>query len=226
MDKQSLWNRDRLIELFTIINTAQELSGAPVYIHMSKADDSPFEILISTILSLRTRDEVTGPASIRLFEIANIPERMIQLSNEEIQKIIFPVGFYKTKAKQIIEISKILIREYDSKVPADLDLLLSFPGVGRKTANLVMSVAFNTPAVCVDVHVHRISNRLGICNTKDPEETEFYIRDNISSDIWNEFNRPMVALGQVICRPISPQCIRCPVENFCDKNIIKKIKNN
>lgn len=215
------WDDNFIMEMFSILKKAPELSEAPVVFFMSKVGDGPFKVLISTVLSLRTKDEVTGPATDRLFDVAKIPEEMIQLSSESIEKLIYPVGFYKTKAKQILKISDILINKYQSQVPADLDLLLELPGVGRKTSNLVMAVAFGKPAICVDVHVHRISNRLGICNTKNPEETEFYIRENVSQKIWTEFNRPLVALGQVICRPISPKCFICPIEFMCDKKNVK-----
>ncbi len=216
------WNDQKLLEMFDILKHSPALAKAPVVFFMSKVGDGSLRVLISTILSLRTKDEVTGPATERLFSVVSTPEEILKLSIEEIQKLIYPVGFYKTKSKQILQISEILIQKYDSKVPEDLDLLLELPGVGRKTANLVMDVAFGQPAVCVDIHVHRISNRLGFCTTKTPEETEFYIREHVSQNIWHEFNRPLVALGQVICRPISPKCELCPIFEFCVRNIIKK----
>ncbi|MGL4394338.1 MAG: endonuclease III domain-containing protein [Brevinema sp.] len=214
-----MWTDKYLEDLFTVIDNASELRVAPVFKFMSKVGDGPFRVLIATILSLRTKDETTGPASKRLFSVADVPEKIITLDVEEIEKLIYPVGFYKNKARQIKEISYILLNRYDGQVPDDLDLLLELPGVGRKTANLVISVAFQQPAVCVDVHVHRISNRWGFCSTKTPEETEFYIREHVSRKLWSEFNRPMVALGQVICRPISPKCSICPVYSYCNRNI-------
>lgn len=219
-----MWNDTKLIEMFNILKTSTQLAEAPVVFFMSTVGDGALRVLMSTILSLRTKDEVTGPATVRLFEVVTTPKDISNLTVEQIEKLIYPVGFYKTKAKQIHKIAQILQDTYDSKVPADLDLLLELPGVGRKTANLVMAVAFEEPAICVDIHVHRISNRLGICTTKTPEETEFYLRENVSINIWNEFNRPLVALGQVICRPITPKCELCPIENMCDKKIIKKLK--
>ncbi|MGL4676278.1 MAG: endonuclease III domain-containing protein [Brevinema sp.] len=218
----NLWNDQKLLSILAILKTSSQLETAPVFSFMSKVGDGPFKVLISTILSLRTKDEVTGPATERLFTEIKTPEEILLLSDERIKQLIYPVGFYKTKAKQIRRIAEILIVKYHSQVPSDLDLLLELPGVGRKTANLVMSVAFNQPAVCVDIHVHRISNRLGFCTTNTPEETEFYIRGNVAENIWNEFNRPFVALGQVICRPISPKCTICPISQFCEKKIIKK----
>ena len=219
-----MWNDNKLIKMFDILKTSPQLAEAPVVFFMSTVGDGPLRVLMSTILSLRTKDEVTGPATVRLFDVVTTPKDISNLEVEQIEKLIYPVGFYKTKARQIHKIAQILQDTYDSKVPADLDLLLELPGVGRKTANLVMAVAFEEPAICVDIHVHRISNRLGICSTKTPEETEFYLRENVSINIWNEFNRPLVALGQVICRPISPKCELCPIENMCDKIIIKKLK--
>ncbi|MDK2818896.1 MAG: endonuclease III [Spirochaetota bacterium] len=221
-----MWDDTKLINMFDILKNSPQLSEAPVVFFMSTVGDGPLRVLVSTILSLRTKDEVTGPATVRLFDVVTTPKDISDISIEQIEKLIYPVGFYKTKARQIHKIAHILQDTYDSTVPADLDLLLELPGVGRKTANLVMAVAFEKPAICVDIHVHRISNRLGICKTKNPEETEFYLRDTVSQNIWNEFNRPLVALGQVICRPISPKCSLCPIENMCDKKIIKNIKAN
>lgn len=218
------WNDEKLLHMFDILKKSPQLATAPVVFFMSTVGDGALRVLISTILSLRTKDQVTGPATERLFAKVTTPEDILQLTQKEIEDIIFPVGFYKTKAKQILQIAKILIDKYDSQVPDNLDLLLELPGVGRKTANLVIAVAFEQPAICVDIHVHRISNRLGICHTNNPLETEFYIRDNITDNVWNEFNRPLVALGQTICRPISPKCAICPIESMCDKNIINNNK--
>ncbi|MGL4563244.1 MAG: endonuclease III domain-containing protein [Brevinema sp.] len=214
-----MWTEQKLKQIFMILEKAPELLKAPVYEFMSQVTDGPFKILIATILSLRTKDETTGPASRRLFDIADNPEKMLSLTITKIEELIYPVGFYKNKAKQIKKISQILLDVYNGSVPDDLDLLLELPGVGRKTANLVLSVAFDKPAVCVDVHVHRISNRWGFCTTKTPEETEFYIRDHVSQELWSQFNRPMVALGQVICRPISPKCVQCPIQLYCAQHI-------
>ena len=220
------WTENSLLEMFSILKTAPELAEAPVVFFMSKVGDGPFKVLISTILILRTKDEVTRPATDRLFDKVKTPQDILCLPLEDIEKLIYPVGFYKTKSKQIHKISEILIKKYNSKVPADLELLLELPGVGRKTANLVMAVAFDQDAICVDIHVHRISNRLGICETKNPEETEFYIREHVSQHVWKEFNRPLVALGQVICRPISPKCSLCPIASLCEKKIEKKKTRN
>ena len=178
-----MWDDNKLIKMFDILKNSPQLSEAPVVFFMSTVGDGPLRVLMSTILSLRTKDEVTGPATVRLFDVVTTPKDISDISIEQIEKLIYPVGFYKTKARQIHKIAHILQDTYDSTVPADLDLLLELPGVGRKTANLVMAVAFEKPAICVDIHVHRISNRLGICETKNPEETEFYLRDTVSQNI-------------------------------------------
>lgn len=219
------WNDKKLLEMFSILKTSEQLAEAPVVYFMSTVGDGPLRVLISTILSLRTKDEVTGPATVRLFDRVSTPEELVKLPIEELQKLIYPVGFYKTKSEQIKKIAQILIDKYDSQVPDDLDLLLELPGVGRKTANLVVAVAFEKPAICVDIHVHRISNRLGFCKTKTPEETEFYIRENVNESVWDEFNRPLVALGQTICRPISPKCDICPINHLCEKIILNNKKS-
>lgn len=175
-----------------------------------------YKILISTMLSLRTKDATTKEASLRLFEKADTPKKMIKLSEEEIAKLIYPVGFYKVKAKNIIETSKIIIDEYNGKVPDEIDELLKLKGVGRKTANLVVTEAYNKDGICVDTHVHRISNRLGYVNTKTPEETEFALRDKLPKEYWRIYNDILVVYGQNLCKPISPNCDRCGIIEYCN----------
>ena len=177
----------------------------------------PFRILISTLLSLRTKDEVTLRASNRLFDQAKTPQEMLKLSEKKIAGLIYPVAFYKTKAKRIHEISKVLIENFASKVPNRLDQLLELKGVGRKTANLVITLGFGKLGICVDTHVHRISNRLGLVKTKTPEQTEFALRALLPKKYWIMYNDLLVAFGQNLCRPISPWCSRCPVEAHCRK---------
>jgi endonuclease-3 len=177
----------------------------------------PFQILISTLLSLRTKDEVTLAASERLFRLAETPEQMLRLSQRKIARVIYPVGFYKTKAKRIREISQTLLRRYGGKVPDCLEELLALKGVGRKTANLVLTLGFRKLGICVDTHVHRISNRLGLVKTKTPEQTEFALRKILPKKYWIPYNDLLVAFGQILCRPISPWCSRCPVEAHCEK---------
>jgi len=189
---------------------------------MSQRKQDPYQILIGTILSLRTKDEVTAQASQRLFAKAATPKEMLTLTEEQIEKLIYPVGFYKNKSKSIKQISNILLEKYNSKVPDDLDELLKFPGVGRKTANLVLIEGFNKPGVCVDVHNHRILNRFGFLKTKNPEETEFEIRKKLPQKYWKTLNFILVAFGQNTCVPISPFCSRCPVNNLCEKKGVIK----
>jgi endonuclease-3 len=177
----------------------------------------PFQVLISTLLSLRTKDEVTLQASERLFKVAKTPETILCLSEKRIARLIYPVGFYKTKAKRIREICKVLLENYKGKVPSDLDELLKLKGVGRKTANLVLTLGFGKLGICVDTHVHRISNRLGLVKTKTPEQTEFALRKILPKKYWIPYNDLLVAFGQTLCRPISPWCSRCPVERYCER---------
>jgi endonuclease-3 len=197
---------------------------APVVSLMAQQTKDPFKVLISTVISLRTKDEVTAKASKRLFSVADTPEKILKLSEEDIQKLIYPAGFYKNKAKTIKEISKIIVEKYNGKVPDTLEELLQFKGVGRKTANLVLSESFNKPAICVDIHVHRISNRLGFIKTKTPEETEFALMEKLPQEYWNKINKILVGFGQTICKPVSPVCSKCPVENFCKKVSVKKFR--
>lgn len=177
----------------------------------------PYQVLISTLLSLRTKDEVTLAASKKLLSLAKTPREMTRLSEKKIARVIYPVGFYKTKAKRILEISKTLIEKYGGKVPSRLEELLELKGVGRKTANLVRTLGFRKLGICVDTHVHRISNRLGLVKTKTPEKTEFALRKILPKKYWIPYNDLLVSFGQTLCRPISPWCSRCPVERYCQK---------
>ena len=212
------------VKILNILEKEKKKWNAPVVSLLSKRTKDPYRILISTIISLRTKDEVTKEASERLFSLADNPYDMIKLSEEEISKAIYPAGFYKNKAKTIKEISKRLIEEFDGKVPSDLETLLSFKGVGRKTANLVLSEGFGIPAICVDTHVHRISNRLGIVSSKTPEETEKQLMEKVPKEYWNKINENLVAFGQTICKPVTPLCSKCPVNNFCPKINVERKK--
>lgn len=176
---------------------------------------SPFLVLISCILSLRTKDQTTLPASERLFDLASTPQEMLRLSVQKIEKTIYPVGFYKTKAKTILGICKRLIKEFRGQVPDHMEILLTFKGVGRKTANLVLTEGFGKPGICVDTHVHRISNRLGYVKTKTPEETENELRKKLPTKYWMEYNSLLVLWGQNTCKPVSPFCSNCPIGKFC-----------
>ena len=189
----------------------------PSVTHTAKRSRDPFKVLISTILSLRTKDETTSVASKRLFKMADNPRDMLAISSRQIEKAIYPVGFYRTKAKIIRDVCKTLIENYNSRVPDDIDELLKLKGVGRKTANLVVTLGYGKPGVCVDTHVHRISNRWGYIETKTPFETEMALRERLPERYWVDYNSLLVAFGQTICRPISPKCTECPVEQFCEK---------
>ena len=189
----------------------------PIVTLMAETYGSPFRVLISCILSLRTQDATTAKASHRLFALADTPQKMVKLTAKTIEKAIFPVGFYRTKAKAIREICKLLLRDYSGKVPDDIDELLKFKGVGRKTANLVVTLGYQKPGICVDTHVHRISNRWGYIRTKNPHETEFALREKLPKQYWIEYNDLLVSFGQHLCRPISPLCSQCPVEKYCAK---------
>lgn len=186
-----------------------------------------YKILISTMLSLRTKDVATRDASMRLFEKAGNPKEMLKLSEDEIAKLIYPVGFYRVKAKNILEVSKIIIEDYDGKVPDEIDELLKLKGVGRKVANLVVTEAFDKDGICVDTHVHRISNRFGYVSTKKPEQTEFALRKKLPKEYWRVYNDTLVIYGQNLCKPINPMCDKCSVSKYCDyfKNEYSKDKN-
>lgn len=196
--------------------------NAPTVTRVANHIRDPFKVLISCILSLRTKDEITHQASKRLFRIAPNVESMAKLSASQIKKAIYPVGFYKNKTQTISKICNILLKKYQGKVPATLDELLSLPGVGRKTANLVLTLGFGRPGICVDTHVHRITNRWGYVNTKTPEQTEFALRKRLPPSYWIQFNTLLVNFGQKVCRPVSPFCSRCPVKNFCERKKVTK----
>ena len=182
----------------------------------------PFKVLISCILSLRTKDSTTAGASKRLFALAETPDSMSHLPVEKIEEAIFPVGFYRVKAGNIIEICKQLIRDYNSKVPDEIDELLKLKGVGRKTANLVVTVGYNKDGICVDTHVHRISNRWGYINTKTPLETEIALREKLPVHYWKIYNDLLVTFGQNLCKPVSPLCSQCNIAMYCERVGVKK----
>lgn len=186
-------------------------------------EKTPFTTLISCLLSLRTKDEVTAKASYRLFKKSSTPKDMLKLTEEEIQKLIYPVGFYKTKAKRIKEISKTLLEKYDGNVPNDFEELLKLKGVGRKTANIVMVYGYKKHGFLpIDTHCHRIPNRLGWIKTKTPEETEIALKKMLPKKYWDDFNNLFVKFGQIICVPISPFCSKCPINKYCKKININK----
>ncbi len=178
---------------------------------------NPFKVLVSCLISLRTKDEVTSLASARLFDRAETPVAMQDLSVEEIAGLIYPAGFYRNKAQQIRDISRRLVTDYGGSVPDELDELLSFKGVGRKTANLVLTLGFDKPGICVDTHVHRICNRWGYVATKTPDQTEMCLRSILPEKYWIEINDLLVAFGQNHCFPVSPRCSDCCLAFRCPR---------
>ncbi len=214
---------ERALEVISVLQIATKGMAQPAssYIVAEYGKD-PYLVLMSCLLSLRTKDTVSWPASRRLFSRAKTPNQMLFLPISEIEDLIYPVGFYRRKAILMHTVSQILIEKFNSKVPCTRDELVSIPGVGIKTANLVLAVAFDIPAICVDTHVHRISNRLGLVRTKTVEETEQELMRVIPQELWLEYARLVVIWGQNTCVPVSPFCSRCPISDLCPKVGVKK----
>ena len=189
---------------------------------LGKSADLPWAILVSTILSLRTKDDVTREASRRLLAKAPGPAKLLTLGQEEIARLAYPAGFYRTKAESLMKVSKILLEKYNGEVPANLEALLELPGVGRKTANLVLTEAFDMYGICVDIHVHRICNRAGWISTATPEKTETALREILPKQYWKRINGLLVLYGQNLCRPISPFCSRCVIRDYCERREVSK----
>ncbi len=208
-------NIDNIVE-----NLKQAEQPRSEFVQLMEEFKDPYLVLIGCILSLRTNDKTTYPATLRMLELAKTPEEMSKVSQEDLEKAIYPVGFYTNKAKQIIELSKIIAEEMGSKVPDSIEELVKFNGVGRKTANLVLAKGFQTPAICVDVHVHRIFNRLGLIKTKTPEETEFALKEKLPVKHWLDINTLLVTHGQNVCKPINPKCTECPIDKYCMKKLV------
>ena len=207
---------------FNIVEGLKKLKKAvrkfrtPSVTVIAKKND-PFAVLVSCIISLRTRDEVTELASTRLFALAKLPAELLELSNAKIEKAIYPAAFYRNKTKSLKELCQVLVKEYSGKVPDKLEQLLKLKGVGRKTANLTLILGHNKPGICVDIHVHRISNRWGYVKTKSPNETEMVLREILPKRFWKGYNDLLVSFGQNLCKPVSPFCSSCPVEDQCPK---------
>lgn len=211
-------------DLQKVINTIKRVNRAfkePTVTTVARGRD-PFKVLISCLLSLRTKDNVTSAASERLFRLADTPDAMLELTTPDIQRTIYPVGFYRTKSLRIKEICRALIEEYGRSVPDDIDTLLRLPGVGRKTANLVVTLGYGKPGICVDTHVHRITNRWGYVRTKTPVETEFALRKILPRKYWLIINDVLVTYGQNICTPVLPKCSICKVYWYCKRVGVKK----
>jgi len=207
---------------FNIVEGLKKLKKAvrkfrtPSVTVIAKKND-PFAVLVSCIISLRTRDEVTELASARLFNLAKLPAELLELSNAKIEKAIYPAAFYRNKTKSLKELCQVLVKEYFGKVPDKLEELLKLKGVGRKTANLTLILGHNKPGICVDIHVHRISNRWGYVKTKSPDETEMVLREILPKRFWKGFNDLLVSFGQNLCKPVSPFCGSCSIEDQCPK---------
>jgi len=181
------------------------------------AGGDPFRVLVACLLSLRTQDTTTGPAAARLFAVADTPDALLRLSPRAIERLIYPVGFYRTKARLIPALCRDLLARFGGRVPDDVDTLLTLKGVGRKTANLVVTIGYGRPGICVDTHVHRISNRLGYVRTRTPDETEAALRARLPRRYWIGYNDLLVAFGQNVCTPVSPRCSTCPVSDLCPR---------
>lgn len=210
--------KDRAIRIIEVLRKATKRMVQPAsFLITEKYGKDPYLVLISCLLSLRTKDTVSFPASVRLFEYAKTPEQMLKVPLSTIEKLIYPTGFYRRKARLLHTVSADLIKRFHGHVPADLDNLLSIKGVGRKTANLVLGVAFDIPAICVDTHVHKVSNRLGLVKTKTTDETEQALMELLPQDYWIEFNHLIVLWGQNVCVPISPFCSACAIAPMCPR---------
>lgn len=210
----------KILEIISLIRKQGKKFFLPSVTKIAFNND-PYLVLVSCILSLRTKDKTTTEAAGRLFKIADTPKSMVKLSVKRIQKLIYPVGFYRTKGKVILEASRRIIDDFSGKVPDNRPGLLSLKGVGPKTANLVLGLGFGIPAICVDTHVHRISNRLGWVKTRIPEETEAALKDIIPRRLWIELNTLLVSFGQNRCVPVSPLCSRCSVFGLCPRIGVK-----
>jgi endonuclease III len=204
-------------KVYSILQKEVSTYRVPVVDLIKIQTDDPFKVLIATILSARTKDETTVNACKKLFNAVKTINDLDNLSVKEIEELIFPVGFYHNKAKYLKQLPKALMEKFDGKVPNTIDELLTLPGVGRKTANLVVTIAFNKPGICVDVHVHRISNRLGYIKTRTPLESEMALRKKLPEKYWTTYNSMLVMFGQFLCRPINPYCSKCPVIKYCNR---------
>jgi len=194
----------------------------PVVTLIAQGGRDPFRVLVSTLLSARTKDEVTAAASERLFAIADDPAAVAGLRESRLARLIFPVGFYLTKAKNLKRTCRLLIERFGGQVPDTIEELVELPGVGRKTANLVLIEGFRKPAICVDTHVHRIANLWGYVDTDSPLATEMALRDRLHRRYWLDLNRLLVSFGQHTCVPVSPKCSLCPLERRCPRIGVKR----
>ena len=214
---KTLWNESAVRDLVTRLEIFREGCRVTTLVEVERATRSPFHILVACVISLRTKDEVTAESSARLFDLASTPEDLAKLEETAIAEAIFPAGFYNTKARQLRRISAILVDQHNSQVPRNEQDLLALPGVGRKTANLVLGIGHGIPAICVDTHVHRIPNRLGMVETLKPEQTEKALMTILPTDVWIPINDLLVTFGQNQCHPVSPRCSTCPINHLCER---------
>ena len=215
--KRPTWQLDEIRDLEDRLNAFRSTCRVTTLTEVQSSRRSPFHLLVSCVISLRTKDEVTHNASRRLYELANTPTELAALDEGAIASAIYPAGFYNTKAGQLRRIATILIDSHGGEVPADEAAMLELPGVGPKTANLVLGLGFDIPAFCVDTHVHRISNRLGLVETKTPDATEKALQVVLPKDLWIDINDLLVTFGQNRCHPTSPKCTGCPLDDLCPK---------
>ena len=208
-------NNRNLSHVMRRLREAYKKQEAPIVTLIAVATREPYKVLASCILSLRTQDGTTAEASKRLFKIAPDVETLAAADVAEVERAIYPVGFYRTKAPQLVAMAGTIVSKYGGRVPDDIDTLLTFKGVGRKTANLVVTAGYGKPGICVDTHVHRISNRWAYVSTRNPEETEQVLRDKLPRKYWLEINDLLVSYGQTLCKPISPMCSRCEISRWC-----------
>lgn len=206
-----------LEQVLATLEHALEHFTQPLIDQMGSQGTSPFHVLIATILSLRTKDTLTAVVAPRLFAQAETPQAILALGEARVAELIYPVGFYRNKARSIIELCQLLLDQHGGSVPAELEQLLALPGVGRKTANLVLTAGYGLPGICVDIHVHRICNRWGYVNTRNPDATELVLRAQLPPIHWLSINRLLVTLGQNICHPTSPKCSQCPIAAHCGR---------
>ncbi len=212
------WPPERVEELMARLLRFRSAMASPTALaEVERETRSPFAVLASCLISTRTRDEVTAVASRRLLSLAPTPGRLAALPEAEIAAAIYPAGFYRTKARHLRELGRALQHRYDARVPPDRELLMSLPGVGRKTANLVLGVGFGIPAICVDTHVHRLSNRLGLVRSSTPRDTEAQLGELLPREHWIEVNDLLVTFGQKRCHPTSPRCTGCPLADLCPR---------
>jgi endonuclease-3 len=205
-------------DLLGSLSVALSKEGLPSVTEVAQRRRDPFGVLVSTVISLRTKDEVTAEASKRLLERAPTPEVLVGVEEEDIERLIYPAGFYRTKAKNLKKIAAALIDQHGGGVPADMERLLELPGVGRKTANLVRNLGFGLDGICVDTHVHRISNRTGWVSTRTPDQTERALMATLPRQHWKSLNTLLVQFGKAVCTPVSPWCSRCPFSVWCPRN--------